>query len=123
MRIVRTVYSKRLPGLILAGTAWICSGCNTMNGGFNNHVGTSFYRQGNHTMARDEFQRAVANDPWNADYLHNLATAIKRQGEIVGAERTYREALAIDPGHQPSYHGLALLMNEQGRKSEADDLL
>lgn len=123
MRSLMAVYSARLPGFVVGAAALICAGCNVMNGGVNNHVGTSFYRQGNYTMARDEFQRAVANDPWNADYIHNMATAMKRQGDVAGAERTYRRAIQIDPGHQPSYHGLALLLKEQGRTNEAADLL
>jgi tetratricopeptide (TPR) repeat protein len=116
-------YSASCRSCLGALAALLCAGCNMMNGGVNNHVGTSFYRQGNYTMARDEFHRAVANDPWNADYVHNMATAMKRQGDIAGAESAYRKAIAIDPGHQPSYHGLALLLNEQRRTGEAADLL
>jgi tetratricopeptide (TPR) repeat protein len=73
--------------------------------------------------AADEFQRAAADNPWNADYIHNLAAAQKRQGNIAEAERTYRRAIETDPGHQPSYHGLAMLLKEQGRTNEASDLL
>ena len=113
----------RLRCLVVALIAVLLAGCNSMNGGLNNNVGTSYYRQGNYTTAGDEFQRAVANDPWNADYIHNLAAAQKRQGNIAGAERTYRQAIEADPGHQPSYHGLALLLKEQGRTNEASDLL
>lgn len=123
MRIVMANLSCILRGFCVAGAVSILTGCNSMNGGVSNRVGTSHYRQGNFTMARDEFQRAAANDPWNADYIHNLATAMKRQGDIGGAEATYRRALAVDPGHQPSYHGLALLLKEQGRTGEAHELL
>ncbi len=123
MRTAIGRFSAHLPRLALGGALLILAGCNTMNGGFNNQVGTTFYRQGNYTVARDEFQRAVANNPYNADYLHNLATAMKRQGDFAGAERTYRQAIDFDPGHQPSYHGLALLLKEQGRTDEAVALL
>jgi tetratricopeptide (TPR) repeat protein len=109
--------------LAVAAFALLPAGCNTMNGAFNNGVGTSYYREGNFTTAADEFQRAVANDPWNADYVHNLAAAQKRQGDVAAAERTYRRAIETDPAHQPSYHGLALLLKEQGRTGEAADLL
>jgi tetratricopeptide (TPR) repeat protein len=123
MRIVMAVASFDLRRLFVLGAVTILAGCNTLHGGFNNRLGSTFYRQGNYTMARDEYQRAIANDPWNADYVHNLATAMKRQGDIAGAEATYHRAIEIDPGHQPSYHGLALLLKEQGRTTEAADLL
>jgi Tfp pilus assembly protein PilF len=109
--------------LVVVTTALLIAGCNTMNGSLNNSVGTSYYRQGNFTTAADDFQRASADDPSNADYLHNLAAAQKRQGNAAAAEQTYRQAIATDPGHQPSYHGLALLLKEQGRTNEAADLL
>jgi len=110
-----------------AGVAlWLApllTGCNTMHGNLNNSVGTSNYRNGNYTAAADEFQRAAADDPWNANYIHNLAAAQKRQGNVAEAELTYRKAIETDPGHQPSYHGLAMLLKEQGRTNEAQDLL
>ncbi|MGQ0634262.1 MAG: tetratricopeptide repeat protein [Planctomycetaceae bacterium] len=108
---------------LVIGACLALAGCNSMNGGLNNQMGMALYQQGNYTAARDEFQRAAANDPWNPDYVHNLATAMKRQGDLGAAEQTYRRAVQIDPGHQPSYHGLALLLKEQGRSAEAVDLL
>ncbi len=123
MRIVMADSSSTLRRLCVAGALLTFVGCNAMNGGVSNRVGTSYYRQGNYTMARDEYQRAAADDPWNGDYIHNLAAAMKRQGDVAGAEATYRKALTVDPGHQPSYHGLALLLREQGRTTEADELL
>ena len=121
MRIVcKTHLLSRLSmGACLA----LACGCNSMNGGFNNNVGTTMYRQGNYTAARDEFQRAVANDPFNPDYMYNMATAMKKQGNAAGAEQAYKKALQTAPDHQPSYHSLAQLMKEQGRTTEAVDLL
>lgn len=99
------------------------TGCNTMHGNMNNQSGMRSFQSGNYTAARNEFQRAVADEPWNADYLHNLATAQKRQGDPAAAEATYRRALAANQSHQPSYHGLAKLLREEGRPAEARELL
>jgi len=94
-----------------------------MGGAMNNEVGKAHYKSGNFTMAKDEFQRAVINDPQNADYIHNLAAAHKKQGKIGEAEKLYRQAIVVNPEHQPSYHSLALLLNEQNRSSEAVQLM
>ncbi len=110
-------------GMLCAAIVAACAGCNAMNGHLNNQMGAFFYKQGNYSLARDEFQRAVANDPYNADYMHNLGAALKHQGDVANAERIYRNAVAADPSHQPSYHALAMLLKEQGRTNEATDLL
>lgn len=123
MRTVRARKFAPACRCLVAGVVLSFVGCNTMHGSMNNQVGSSYYRQGNYTMARDEFQRAAANEPGNANYIGNAATAMKRQGDLAGAERAYRQAIVVDPSHQPSYHGLALLLKEEGRTAEASDLL
>ncbi|MFN6107163.1 MAG: tetratricopeptide repeat protein [Planctomycetaceae bacterium] len=99
------------------------SGCNSFQGNLNNQSGMRHFQSGDFTAAKDEFQRAVADQPHNADYLHNLASALKREGQLEEAERRYQRALAANRSHQPSYHGLATLYREQGRGAEARDLL
>lgn len=109
--------------LILSLGGFGLAGCNTMNGGMNNQVGQSYYKQGNYAAARDQFTRASADDPFNPDYYHNLACAMRKQGDRTNAEAMYRQAISVDPGHQPSYHQLATLLREQERHKEAYDLV
>ena len=99
------------------------AGCNSLQGNLNNQAGMRHFQAGDFTAAKDEFQRAVADQPQNADYLHNLASALKREGQTEEAERTYLRALTANRSHQPSYHGLASLYREQGRGADARNLL
>ena len=118
--------SRRLVALrwaIIATVATALCGCNLMTGLWKNTSGARYFQEGNYSLARDEFRRAILQDPSNPDYWHNLATAMKKQGDLAGAERIYRKALLINPSHQPSYHSLAQLLLEEGRQAEAMDLM
>ena len=101
----------------------LLNGCAQMNGYVMNDSGQQYFKQGNYAMAKQEFHRAVMDDPLNADYVYNLASANRKQGDVQSAERIYRHALQVDGSHQPSYHGLASLMIEEGRTDEARQLL
>jgi tetratricopeptide (TPR) repeat protein len=123
---MRTVgYRSLLPIRVAfwGGLIGLLSGCNAVNGHLMNASGTAYYQRGNYYMAQKEFQRAIIDNPQNADYIHNLATATRHSGDRQTAERIYRQALNVDPSHQPSYHALAMLLNEQGRQAEARHLL
>jgi len=111
------------PTALLLALLVTFTGCNATSGHVMNQTGMAYYRRGNYTMARDEFRRAVADNPYNANYRHNLAAALHKQGDLASAEQTYRQALNTNPAHQPSYHGLASLMKQQNRQPEAMQLV
>ncbi len=98
-------------------------GCNTTSGKMHQQIGSTHYRNGQLQQAKEEFHRALADDPQNATHAHNLATTMKKQGNMVAAEQMFRRAITIDPNHQPAYHGLVKMMNAQGRSKEAVSLL
>ncbi len=110
-----------LPLLLLAAVS--LSGCNMLAAKWKNAIAFDYYRQGNYALARDEFRRAVIQNPSDPDYWHNLALATKKVGDLAGAEQLFRRALSLDPSHQPSYHGLAKLLMEEGRQAEALELM
>jgi Flp pilus assembly protein TadD len=105
------------------GLASAFAGCNLVSSRTSNELGKIQYQRGNYTAARWDFQRAVIEDPDNADYWHNLATTLKKQGDLAGAELSYKRALTANPSHQPAYHGLADLLSISGRQPEALALL
>ena len=114
---------RTLPVVLATGFLATCAGCNPMSAFLMNRTGLAFYDSGDYTAASKEFQRAVADNPNNPDYIYNYASAVRKQGQLAQAEQLYRQALALDPSHQPSYHGLARLMVDSGRGTEAAELL
>ncbi len=124
-----TLMARILRGtLAVLGLSWICfastlCGCNSVNGYVMNESGKAYYRRGDYTAARHEFERALMDSPENANYAHNVAAAMQQQGDVMAAEKMYQHALVIDPGHQQSYEGLAHLLYNNDRTGEAEQLL
>ena len=108
---------------ICLGLLVLSTGCRASNGWMMNNTGMRHYQKGNYAAARQEFARAVADDPYHPDYRHNLAMAMHRQGDLPGAERVLRHNLSLDPMHQPTYHALAQSLMQQQRTGEAQSLL
>ncbi|WP_231754074.1 tetratricopeptide repeat protein [Caulifigura coniformis] len=114
--------------LTVAGVAWICiastlCGCGSVNGYVMNESGKAYYRRGDYTAARHEFERALMDSPENPNYAYNVAAAMQQQGDVMAAEKMYQHALVIDPGHESSYEGLAHLLYNNDRTGEAEQLL
>lgn len=114
-----------------AGILWVamaaslcgCSPISSVNGWVMNESGKAYYKRGDYSAARGEFERALMDRPQSPDYAFNVAAAMDQQGDHLAAEKMYRHALTLDPGHQPAYHGMAAMMMEDGRTAEADDLI
>ncbi len=111
-----------------AGILWVAMaaslcGCSPVNGWAMNQRGKSLYKEGQYQAARSEFERALMDRPYSADYAYNVAASMDQMGDHQAAEKMYRHALTLDPSHQPSYHGMAAMLVEEGRTDEATDLI
>lgn len=126
---MRMIVSKNLPSIHkLRPALMFCllmslAGCCRTSGWVMNNSGMGYYQKGNYSMARNEFERAVIDQPYNPDYRHNLAMAMQKQGDIQGAEQVLRHNLTIGTMHQPTYHALTQIMVSQQRTGEAEMLL
>ena len=109
--------------VLLSLAAAVLSGCNTMAARSGNNQGVAYYERGDYAAARAEFRRAIADQPYNPNYLSNYATAAKKMGDVDQARKSYRQALRLDPSHQPTYHGLASLYMETGQPELATSLI
>lgn len=114
-------------GLMLVLT--IAAGCSVLAQG-ENVQGVRLFQQGNYQAALESFQRALQNDPNNADAYYNLAATYhrlaalnRRQSDYDQAESFYNQCLDHNPDHQPCYRALAVLLVEQQRSEEAFRLL
>ena len=105
------------------------SGCSVASHG-QNAQGVTLYQQGRYQEAVQSFERAIANDPQNADGYYNLAATYHKLGlvsknehELKQAEDLYNQCLDRDGNHRDCYRGLAVLLTEEGRGDEAFRLL
>ena len=110
---------------ILLGSA----GCGTISSQ-NNRQGVALLNQGNPQEAMSRFQKALANDPRNADALYNLAAVMHRQGiqtknqdYLTQAETLYNQCLDVARDHPECHRGLAVLLAETDRSDKAFTLL
>lgn len=121
---VKLLLGCLLPVCIAAATGcqWAASGQNAQ--------GTRLYQQGQYTAALQEFQKAIASDPQNADGYYNLAAtthrlAIQRKDATLmsQAEALYNQCLDHDPNHVECHRGLGVLLVDSGRPDRAFALM
>lgn len=109
--------------------ALTATGCKVAADG-QNLQGARYYQNGNYDVAMQNFQKAVATDPTNADGYYNMACTMHRMGtarndqnSLNQAETLYNQCLDLDPNHIDCYRGLAVLLVETGRSDKAFNLL
>lgn len=118
--------SSTLGGVLLAAFCLPLAGCGSFAAGGLNSEGVRLFDQTRYQEALQNFQKALDNDPSNADALYNLASVYHRTGtlynrpaDLAQAEQYYNLCLGRDPNHAECYRGLAVLLAQQGRTEEA----
>ena len=104
------------------------TGCQFANS--HNVSGVQLYQQGNLEYAAQQFQRALAADPRNADGYYNLGATyhqagVKRKDQnlLAQAESAYQQCLRYDTNHVECRRGFAVLLMETQRRDEAFAML
>lgn len=115
---------------MLAVLGVMSAGCSNMTSQALNSEGVRLYQNGNYIQAAEQFQRAIASNPQQADGYYNLASALhkngklyNRQEDLLQAEQLYNQCLDYDPQHTECYRGLAVLLTETNRQDAAFRLL
>ena len=115
--------------VLLAGLVTCVSGCG-MVATSQNMQGVRLYEQGQAYGAMEKFQKAMANNPNDANAYYNLASTLHRMGiankdpnALKQAEQLYNECLNRNPNHTDCYRALAVLLVETDRSDRAFVLL
>lgn len=126
-RTDRPTFSTAVVCIILAIV--VSSGCKLAADG-KNLQGVRLVQQGQYDAAMQEFQKAVATDPSNANAYYNMGATLHRVGIgrndsalLTQAETLYNQCLDRHADHTDCYRGLAVLLTETGRSDRAFNLL
>ncbi|MCC9642407.1 tetratricopeptide repeat protein [Rhodopirellula sp. JC740] len=123
------IWSCLIASLIAGVVFSTLTGCQWAAGSQNSQ-GAALYNQGQYTAAMEQFQKAIASDPTDADGYYNLAATTHRLGNqrqdpnlIRQSEALYNQCLDHDPNHIDCHRGLAVLLVDSGRPDRAFTLL
>ena len=92
----------------------------------NDHTPSSYVSLGRlhsslakHDLALQEFQKALAINPRDADAIRGIAGGYERMGRVQDAEESYKKAIALKPDYWDGYNSLANFYDRQSRYAEA----
>ena len=77
-------------------------------------LGLALRRQADHKGALDQFRKAVALNPDDADIQYNLGRELKADGDTAGAIAAFRRAIELRPDFEQAHYNLALALRSQG---------
>jgi len=83
-------------------------------------AGVYFQKRRNLELARQCFERLIADDPADIEAATRLAEVAVAQGDVDEGRRLLDGALAVDPAYREAMLGLAVLLDQQG-EPEAED--
>lgn len=78
-----------------------------------------FFEKEQYKKAFDYIQKAINNDPQNADYVATKAIFFHKINELHNALETYQQALSINPNHILSHFNLGIIYMKVGKYIEA----
>ncbi len=73
--------------------------------------------------AKEQWERAVADDPTDIDALLNLGYAYQQEGSYEEAIRQYDEVLALDARNLAAMYNKGVCLNALGKRNEAEEVL
>jgi serine/threonine-protein kinase len=74
---------------------------------------------GKHDLALQEFQKALAVNPRDAEAINGLARSYERMGRIGDAEASYKRAIALRPDYWDGLNSLGMFYTRQNRNQDA----
>jgi putative PEP-CTERM system TPR-repeat lipoprotein len=81
--------------------------------------GDAYMELGNHTLAQDEYRRALDSDPAAAEPKLGLAMVALRQGRLDEALGLVEEVLAAHPGDADAWHAKGTVAYARGQRDQA----